>query len=222
LRCNGNTSVNDACATNSSPTVAVLGNSYAMSWVNSIKSVESLDVVQLTQDSCSVGFVDVVQDVNSMSCKRFYIEAIRSIMDSTSINTVIISSPFGKELSSKEFIDSFSSLLKTLHSKRIIVIGPTPSAPFPVGECLMRSSLIGNDINCDFNVEKLHHQKIVKLKKFLSEFENVEFYDITDTICPNGLCIMNPNEGLFMYIDAGHLSKDGADHVFGQMNLKFY
>jgi peptidoglycan/LPS O-acetylase OafA/YrhL len=222
LRCNGNTSVNDSCASNSSPNIAVLGNSYAMTWVNSIRSTGGVDVVQLTQDGCAVGFIDVVQDVNSMPCEQFYAEAVTSITDSASINTVIISSPFDKELSSDEFTDSFISLLEMLHSKRIIIISPTPRAPFSVGECLMRYSLIGNDLNCDFIADELHHQKVVKLARLLSDFENVEFYDITDKICPSGRCVMNPNEGLFMYIDTGHLSIDGAAHVFGQMNLKFY
>ena len=84
------------------------------------------------------------------------------------------------------------------------------------------SYLTRETFNCDFNVEELHYQKIVKLKKFLSEFENVEFYDITETICPSGRCIMNPNKVLFMYIDGGYLSVDGAAHVFGEINVKFY
>ena len=222
LRCNGNTLVNDACASNSSPNIAVLGNSYAMTWVNSLRSIRGVDVVQLTQDSCAVGFVDVVQDVNSMPCEQFYTDAVTSITDHVSINTVIISSPFKKELGSNELTDSFTSLLEMLQSKRIIIIGPTPSAPFSVGECLMRSSLIGNDVNCDFIADELHHQKIVRLARLLSDFENVEFYDITERICLSGRCRMNPSEGLFMYTDAGHLSIDGAAHVFEKMNLRFY
>ena len=222
LHCNGNTSVNAGCATNPSPSIAVLGNSYAMTWVNSIRSIKGLDVVQLTQDSCAVGFIDVVEDVNSKPCERFYAEAVASIRQSPSIDTVIISSPFDKELSSDVFMDSFSGLLEMLHSKRIIVIGPTPRAPFSVGDCLWRSSLIGHDVNCDFNVEASHHQKIVKLEKLLGDFGNVQFYDITDDICSSGRCIMNPYNGLLMYMDAGHLSIDGAAHVFERMDLGLY
>ena len=114
---------------------------------------------------------------------------------------------------------SLSSLLERLHSKKIIIIGPTPSAPFPVGECLFRKSLISTDLNCDFKVEDAHYAKVANLANLLRNFDHVNFYDINDIICPNGKCGMNPREGIMMYTDRGHLSVDGAHYVFKKMKL---
>tara|TARA_Y100000591_G_scaffold2012_1_gene1844 strand:- start:463 stop:2274 length:1812 start_codon:yes stop_codon:yes gene_type:complete len=220
IRCNGNTIVNDACATNFSPGFAVLGNSYAMTWVNSFKSIKKTGVVQLTKDSCAIGFIDIIKkDINSLPCEQFYNRAIQTILESDSIHTVILSSPFDIELISDAFIASLSSLLERLNSKKIIIIGPTPSAPFSVGECLFRKSLISTSLNCDFQVEDAHYAKVANLSNLLRNFDHVNFYDINDIICPNGKCIMNPEEGIMMYTDSGHLSVDGAKYVFKKMKL---
>ena len=220
IRCNGNTSVNADCATNLSPEYAIMGNSYAMTWVNSFNSIKNASVVQLTQDSCAIGFIDVIKkDVNSLPCKQFYDMATQTVLESKSIHTVILSSPFDIELSSDEFIASLSSFLDRLSSKKILIIGPTPSAPFSVGECLIRKSLLSSELNCDFKVKEEHYKKITKLNNLLKSFDKINFYNINEIICPNGQCIMSPQEGLMMYTDRGHLSFGGADYVLKKMKL---
>lgn len=220
LDCNGNTIVNLACATNLRPKIAVLGNSYAMMWVNSLRATENASIVQLTQDSCAIGFIDIKKDINSLSCKKFYHLATKTILESESIETVILSSPFERELSTDEYIASLTNLLDKLKSKKIIVIGPPPNAQYSVGECLLRQSLISDVIDCDFQVKAKHDEKITKLIYELKSFNNIKFYDITDIICPNRVCEMRPKEGLIIYIDNGHLSVDGANYIFSKINLK--
>ena len=181
IRCNGNTSVNPDCATNFTPEYAIMGNSYAMTWVNSLNSIKNASVVQLTQDSCAIGFIDVIKkDVNSLPCKQFYDTVIQTVLESKSIHTVILSSPFDTELSSDEFIASLSSLLDRLSSKKILIIGPTPSAPFSVGECLFRKSLISSELNCDFKVNEAHYKKVTKLTNLLKSFDKINFYNINE------------------------------------------
>ena len=218
-RCNGNTTINAACAQDSTPGVAILGNSYAMTWVNSVKSIEGISVVQLTQDSCAIGFAHTYKDVNSLPCGDFFAKATQTILGSYSIKTVILSSPFGMELSSEKYVDSLIDLFIKLHSKKIIVIGPTPDAPFSVGECFVRQSSLSVVGNCDFQVQAEHYNKISKLAKLLHEFKNIKFYDITDIICPNGTCVMRPQKDIIMYVDTGHLSVKGAEYVLKKINL---
>lgn len=209
LKCNGNTEINEICSTSASPKLAVLGNSFAMVWVNPIRSTSAVDLVQLTQDSCAVGFVDQVEDVNAKPCAQFYQSALKTIIDSSSVEQVIISSPFTREVSSENFQRSFSELLHQLNKKQVIIIGPTPRAPFNVGECILKSKLYGN-LDCGFAVKPEHYQKIKKLNEIVSDLKNVKFIDITESICTKGRCEMKIGKSDAMYIDSGHLSNSGA------------
>jgi peptidoglycan/LPS O-acetylase OafA/YrhL len=219
VKCNGNTEIIDSCSNSTSPQVAVLGNSYAMTWINSIAEKGQLGVVQLTQDSCAVGFVDVVKDVNSIPCGKFYERAVETIIGSPSIDYVIISSPFDKEIGDHQFEKSFLGLIERLGGKKIFVIGPTPSAPFNVGECILKKSLFAkiSDSNCDFFVDDAHHAKLKKLNEMMSGVSKIKFIDITSVICPSGLCLMSRDGIDSMYMDRGHLSYGGANFVFEEI-----
>ena len=219
--CNGNATVSTKCSESSNPEIAILGNSYAMFWVNSIKEKYDKKIVQLTQDSCALGFVDIVKDINEMTCKDFYIQSINTISKTNSISKVILSSNFNKEIDNGLFIESFKKLLFKLNNKNIIVIGPTPKAPFNVGECLAKKELFFSDSNCDFLLSPNHKSKIMKISKILENIENVKFVDITDIICPNNYCAMKPNNNVLLYVDNGHLSNLRALYVIDQLNLRF-
>jgi peptidoglycan/LPS O-acetylase OafA/YrhL len=219
LSCNGNTKIVDSCSNSSYPQLAVLGNSYAMTWVSSFVENSSLSVVQLTQDSCAIGFVDKVDDVNSIPCDQFYERAIETIINSPSIKYVLISSPFNKEVSNTLYEDSFLKLIGRLSNKSVLVVGPTPSAPFNVGDCVVKNSLFSRNSSCDFSVPEDHFKKVERLYVILSKIPNVKFIDITDIICPSRICLMSRNGIDSVYTDMGHLSFGGANFVFDELNL---
>jgi len=219
--CNGNTIISLKCSESTNPELAILGNSYAMSWVNSLKKRFNLNIVQFTQDSCALGFVDNVKDINSMPCKDFYTKSIDSILKTESINNIIISSNFNKEISNDIFIKSFEELLLKLNNKNIIVLGPTPKAPFNVGECLAKNELFFSKKNCDFTLSSDHKFKISIISKILINFKNVKFFDISYIICPDNNCSMKLNNDILFYVDYGHLSNDGALHIIDQLDLNF-
>jgi peptidoglycan/LPS O-acetylase OafA/YrhL len=219
VACNGNTIIIDSCSNSDSPELAVLGNSYAMTWVNSIVQTKETRLVQLTQDSCAIGFVDNLNEVIPVPCNVFYRRSVETIVNSSSIKTVLISSPFNKEFSSKLFEESFLELLDQLSDKRIIIIGPTPDSPFNVGECILKKSLMNTESSCDFQIFESHRKKIEKLYVFLSERPNIIFIDITNIICPLDICSMYSNKREPMYIDASHLSVRGANIIFNKLDL---
>lgn len=210
LRCNGNVDIDTACSVSKTPSTAVLGNSYSMVFVNALRDKHAVDLVQITQDSCALGYVDNINDVSSLPCKEFYEQAVSTIKSSETIKTVIISSPFNRELSNDLYKESFLRLLNDLGQKEVYVIGPTPSAPFRVGECLFKSHLLGGVGACDFEVDNKHYEKVRTIADALNAVDNVRFIDITDIICPAGKCAMKIGENDSMYIDTGHLSKTGA------------
>ena len=220
LRCNGNVSITEMCSNSSNPQIAILGNSYAMTWVNAIKRASSEGVVQLTRDTCVLGYIDKMEGVDSMPCNEFYEQAVQTINNSDSIQTVVISSAFDGEIDNPDYQESFEYLLEKISGKKLIVIGPTPRAPFNVGECLYKSSWLGTENACDFLLQNEHSSKVEALSKIVLKTENAQFIDIMSTICPDGYCKMRPEENVVMYIDTGHLSLSGAAYVYSKIGIK--
>ncbi|MBM4230939.1 MAG: hypothetical protein FJ184_09350 [Gammaproteobacteria bacterium] len=132
-----------------------------------------------------------------------------------------MSSPFEKEVADRAYEESFLALLDQLSDKKVIIIGPTPRAPFNVGKCIVKMSLLKTGSSCDFNVPSDHGKRIQRLSQILSGRRNVEFVDITTNICPTGRCLMNVEGYGAIYTDSGHLSAVGAELVYDNLNLEF-
>lgn len=217
LQCNGNSLIQENCSSSSEPKYALLGNSYAMVWLDSLKQQEIGGVVQLTRDSCAVGYEDRVHSFGDISCPDFYEQAVHSINNSPSVERVIIASPFDKEISSQKFHDSFTQLLEDIASESITVIGPPPRAPFDVGQCQIRKKIKLESKTCNFSPSSDHIQKVRELDHFFRSFENIEFIDITRIVCEMNICEMNLSDNDPVYIDDGHLSRNGAAYIYSRL-----
>ena len=197
----------------------------AIAWYLSaaLASKYKVNVVQLTQDSCAVGYKDDHYDINAIPCPEFYRKAVETINSSPDINTVVISSTFSEVLDTVKR-DSLNQLLKDLRTKKILVIGPTPPSPFNVGQCFKRAHFnpfLDNDtLNCNFSIKKIHNKIVWEMIEETKKFKNVNFVDITPFICPKAKCIMEPKPGLFMYVDHGHLSHEGAALIIKRLSKK--
>jgi len=217
LHCNGNTTLNADCSSQLPPGVAALGNSYMMHFIEPLSEYYGdHGVVQLTQSRCKLGFVDGSFDINGIPCPEFYQRALSTIEETSSIELVFLSSPF-TELHNKKYRSSFTDLLKRLIDYKVIILGPTPRAPMNVGECfVIKKSSLKEESNskCDFSVSDAHKKRVAILRDMSAGFPNVHVVDVTSAICPNGVCEMEPDLGLYMYIDHGHLSRAGSMRVF--------
>lgn len=219
LACNGNAAINERCAVSKNPKVAIVGNSYAMAFVKPLLE-RGVDLVQLTQDSCAIGYVDEVKSPLRKSCNEFYSEVVRQVR-MNSFDFIILSSPFLRELSDENYMKSFLKIISEFKSSKIIVIGPTPRASFNVGDCMIKYRA-ADDRNCDFELNSDHFARIKKLRELLGVYSNVEFIDITDMICPNGHCYMTDGVDRPIYVDDGHLSMIGARKVLaGLRHINF-
>jgi len=212
IHCNGNTFFNDRCSEDKYPDTVIFGDSYAMTWVESFAQNPNTSVLQLTIDSCAIGYKDTSKN-KTKSCANFYKDSVNFISNSKNIKNVILSSRFEKELDDKEFLNSFNEILKKIEGRKITVIGPTPRAPFHVGKCILRKKILQNS-DCDFRVSIEHREKIKLLRDTLKKIQGIEFIDLTDEICPNDRCLMSIGENDAMYIDNGHLSKSGSKKIF--------
>ncbi|MGV3650652.1 MAG: SGNH hydrolase domain-containing protein, partial [Devosia sp.] len=111
---------------------------------------------------------------------------------------------------------------------RVVLISPTPSPGFNVGNCLTGAALFAySEDHCDFFTLDGHkHQTLLASlqtllgKKprpnalaFLEAIEpNLPIIWLSDMICTYGLCDV-VQEGRFIYRDGGHLSREGSAYL---------
>ena len=217
LYCNGKSEIKTKCTTHSEPHVVAMGNSYMMHFIEPLADFyQDQGLAQLTQSRCKLGFVDKSYDFSETSCGQFYENALKTIKNTKSVKIVYLSSPF-RELHGRKFRSSFVELLDRLRDYKVVVLGPTPSAPMNVGDCFMINKAFSTDdsiSDCDFLADDIHQKRMDLLREVSAMFSNVQLIDITSGICSDGKCAMEPKQGLYMYIDHGHLSRDGSAHVF--------
>ena len=217
LVCNGNSSNVEACSTDGKPQIAVLGNSYAMVFIDSLANAGA-PLLQLTKDSCAIGYVDDVADINdSQSCSKFYTDSVRTINTTASIETVLLSSTFEKEMANDEFRNSFLKIIGDLEVDKIFVIGPPPRAPFDVGRCFLHNKFGFIDTSCNFNLLETHTELVAQVESTISEGGIGAVIDLNTYLCDSGTCVMNTKDGSPYYIDTGHLSKRGAAELFDKL-----
>lgn len=219
--CNGNYSINPTCSITATPEVAFLGNSYAMHWIEGFKSTfPNISFVQLTQDTCAPNFT--IQDslLGKLGCAEFYKRAVSTILKNSSIKFVIISSTFG-ELQQEKNVIAFEVLINTLKAahKKIIIIGSLPSNGTNFGKCYVHHRTLMS--LCNFDPHSIDAQ-FFKNRDFLKSFalrNHIEFVDPTNLICNSRTCEVVIN-GIMIYRDAGHLSREGARYIFNYLTKK--
>lgn len=224
LDCNGNYTVDDSCSTSAAPEVAILGNSYAMHLVEGFRhAYPERSIVQLTLDACEPHSLDQRIRAGKMNCSKFLDLTLKTIDATTSVRTVIISSPFSDLLSE----DNALAFERTVDAaagggkRRVYVFGPTPSSGADFGKCFVLEVEGGDLTACDFlrdEIQKEHFGIVDRLRR-AQEREGFEFVDLTNYICDESVC-HSSMDGVFIYRDAGHLSREGSRRIFEEIRRR--
>jgi hypothetical protein len=147
------------------PSVALWGDSYAMSWASGFKNhLPGTGFVQITRAGCPpmLGLAQMNRSYTpawAYKCIDFQMSALRYIQSQNTIKTVVMTSPFGLSVKEDNLIlthDGRSTRLSiaedslglthlllaikslTESGKRVIVLGPTPSDGVNRGRCFSR------------------------------------------------------------------------------------
>ena len=127
---------------------------------------------------------------------------------------IIISASWAAYFNQDKFMDAVFETVQSLadDGKLIILLGKVPvhqdydrlcqekAISFPMMKCEYPDEPFGVDI--------LDSNK--KLQEFASQYQNVEYYDFNEFLCPNGNCSVYDENGYPLYYDFQHLSLDGS------------
>jgi peptidoglycan/LPS O-acetylase OafA/YrhL len=218
-----------ACRTSDAPTVAVWGDSYAMHW---LAGLEGLPVVQMTKSACApveglAHTSDRYTEAWSRECMAFNDSVLAALDAMPSVRYVLISSTF-----SQVFLDDDQALLgdgtgeealsRALQRIRAagkvpVIVAPTPTAEFDAGRCNERLSegrpVMGRT-DCRFPLPG----KTRTIETMLDRAAAGALRP-SAVLCRDGHCETQRN-GVILYRDDGHLTRDGARLVTDRLGLR--
>lgn len=227
--CDGPFNKSKNCYTSLSPNILLWGDSFAMHLAQGIlESEDSIALQQHTKSSCSpiLGVAQLGEGSTRLwaeGCIAFNNGVLEWLRETKSVDLVILSSPFAGVLSGGLLLEDgdifigearvlvANLLVNTVQEirrtgSRVLIVSPTPASGWDIGQCLMRSVYFAMDeASCNFALE-------TDMEPFLllGEVENeVAVYWLHQDFCRNEICDVMQDE-VFIYRDAGHLSKEGS------------
>ena len=240
--CERTYSESPSCATDKMPEVLVWGDSYAMHLVQGL--VASNPNIKLVQKT--VSFCGPVLDVAPMNarygrswaekCIRINDQVFAYLKNKPSIKYVVMSSLFSKfvgrdatvltrggEMVSgqKASLEAIVSTIKRVKElgKVPVVFSPTPQDGDNIGRCLMKSIFFASDSAlCDVKVSASQTRQ-VEVWDALREIESVApVVWLAEGLCSSYVC-QAAMEGVLVYRDKGHLSREGSAYVGKRLNF---
>ena len=234
--CEGAFNSSENCYTSIEPNVLLWGDSFAMHLAQGlIASEPSLKLQQHSMSVCTpvLGMAHVGRGYSEDWAKRciaFNHQVFNWLLTHDSVDLVVLSSPFAQLLSPSVLLDDGTLLqdpeisfvanaildtAETIRSTgaRVVIVSPTPSSGFNNGQCLMRTVYFGvNEAACDFplNLDTGPYELLRSVQ------DDVAVYWLHQNICTNEVCDVI-KDGVFIYRDTGHLSKEGSAYL-GRQN----
>jgi peptidoglycan/LPS O-acetylase OafA/YrhL len=106
---------------------------------------------------------------------------------------------------------------------RVLVLGPVPTMPYPVPECIFRARSETELRRCRYTrneVDLMQHDVINALQSAVSQFDRARFVDFKAALCDSDFCWPSKNGKIF-YGDTNHLSGSGARVVYDRFKDEF-
>jgi peptidoglycan/LPS O-acetylase OafA/YrhL len=106
---------------------------------------------------------------------------------------------------------------------RVLVLGPVPTMPYPVPECIFRARSESELRRCRYTrseVDLMQHDIVNALQSAVSQFDHAHFVDLKAALCDSDFCWPSQHVNIF-YSDTNHLSTSGARLVYDRFRDEF-
>ncbi|MDB4240873.1 acyltransferase [Yoonia sp.] len=229
--CEGAFTLDPVCRTSDTPEVLIWGDSFAMHLVPAIKVGASHGLIQMTKSVCipAVGISVMTPEYPAAwaeGCIAFNDAVLDWLATQESIDTVVVSSPFGLVFNDVYqrggaiaaaprpdlVADALSATAQRIQAmgKAFVIVSPPPVTGEDLGQCLVQAALAQRPTDaCDFPVDGIHRLSRLVLD-FLDDLsEDVPVVSLVPLICPEAECITRQGD-TFIYRDQGHLSIEGS------------
>ena len=232
------------CRLPGDPRVALWGDSFAMMWAAGLAdALHGAGLIQITKSRCGpIDQLAVIENGTSQftkkwgqNCIEFTRKALRYIVTTKSIETVVLSSPFDYYLGMgaylgasyllgdkverpdrKTLLRQFLSTLYTLRTagKKVIVIASVPRTIgyINIGECLQRRAegifvLSGLPNDCSFTYDRYRtaQRPIIEFLRTVERLNHINVIWPESVMCHDQTCAAQI-DGTPIYRDTGHIT----------------
>ncbi|OSM02588.1 acyltransferase family protein [Magnetofaba australis] len=236
LLCDDRFTLSERCRTDPEPEIVLWGDSYAQHLAQGLlASDRKIRLIQMTNRACGP-ILDVAPILTgkkpvswSRDCLEFNSQVEAWLKSNPTVKTVILSSAFHqyfkaghrllypdgsqKPADYQTALISFRATLERLQAMglTIRVVSPPPSTQQDQGRCLGKAALRGAPLSaCDFSWEDLdpNNKKAFDFMNDLAKDWSVIRLD--HIICAHNLCKTSLEDGTFIFMDYGHLSREGS------------
>lgn len=232
----------EKCKYGIKPNVLLWGDSFAMHLADAMK-FNNIQFLQMTMTSCApIKGIALTRYMNSsdykpQACINFNNKVIDFLRSNYDFSTVVMASPFDylidrramiEDQDRAEFKGSAQRVMEDLEAtigilkkmnKDVIVVSPPPRADFDIGQCLVKATMYGLNVHaCDFYRKNWSEYTniVYNIIRHISRTTRVVWLD--KLICDNEVCHAS-EDGIFIYRDSGHLSREGSIFLGRRMRL---
>lgn len=217
------------------PTIALIGDSHGMSYnyglAKSLNKFPGYNLVNFGGFSCFSAFESNSYSTglplgDGVPCREYMNYALSVAENTSSIKTVILGSrSFTMSLSATELEDYKSSLFDTISrlkkaNKRVILLKDFPELSVDPETCIRMFFKVQLSHKCAFEIEEARHN-VQQYESIMIElakrFADIEIFDSTNEICPDGLCSVLV-DGKSLYRDRDHLSRYGSVEIGNKLS----
>ena len=242
--CEGEFTLSRDCRTDDKPEILIWGDSYAMHLVQGIMaSKPDAKIIQMTKSVCGP-FFDVAPVIEpkypvswAKGCLEFTAKVRTWLKGNKTVKYAVLSSPFGKylstnhqllsrsgelsyadaELASKEFERTLNELQQLGITP--IVFSPPPANGINLGRCLAKAEWRGMSLdNCNFESGEISQDRLLVYKFLKTIKKNHSVVFLSDLICEDSRCITHFDND-FIFRDSWHLSHEGSAAVGEKFNF---
>ena len=211
FECSGAELNDSRCMSKDNPSLALWGDSHAMHLARAlVEAFPEVGLHQLTLSACPPvpGYKNAPIKA-SITCEEFNSKVYSYLSKNpiSQIETVIVAS--SKSVASDDTKDIFKDAIHKLQERniRVILVSSTPRFQ-NVEQCITLSMRGSKDIgDCSYYLTEAQNINDFSELESLASSLGIEFLNLSDFICSNGICHMDI-DGKLVLRDAGHLTNE--------------
>lgn len=231
--CDGNFTTSVNCYTSEKADILLWGDSFAMHLVQGILANDKNPKLQQHTSSACSPILGIAQlrdgrtEKWTKDCINFNFAVLDWLQKNPSVKLVILSSPFEEILNynletdrghilpteNMEYVaERLRKTVEAIHNTtnaRVLIVSPTPKSGSNIGQCAIRSAFFSADASiCNFEFDP--NTRPYDLLRSVSD--TIPVYWLQNDICKGGICDVI-QDGIFIYRDSRHLSKEGSAYL---------
>jgi hypothetical protein len=180
------------------------------------------------------------------NCIAFNQSVLEYLKQNESIQIVVLSSPISYILNPTNYllqlnsennyvttatgidtvITAFNATVEAVHAlgKRVVIVAPPPVSGFDIGRCHERMHnglpILGAAEDCSIDVATYHRERadVLRLLDKLPKSVDVRVVSFDAALCDENRC-RTELDGVSLYFDRGHFSREGAVHLASYTSL---